>query len=297
MSVLKKVADFPYQSEQISEPIFTREERITPEKAKQWLEMNHHNRPLSDVYCNELARDMKEGRWHVNGESIKFDSSGFLIDGQHRLKAVVRSGCTIDTCVTYNIYDSEAFKYIDEVKKRTAGYLMAASGSKNAIPKASGTRLVYQVVHCDNLKRLRLYKKRIHNCDLADFAEQISEIDEAVALSSVLVKISTRAVITASAVVLLRINPDQARSFFEKLQTGFFPERDDPVQVLRDQLLIRENPKQAAEILENLALIFKAWNLSVNGKTCKKLVWRFRAPGREAFPVPEGFEQAWRVKA
>ena len=43
--------------------------------------------------------EMQDGKWRLNGKTICFDSTGRLLNGQHRLSAVVRSGVTLTTVV------------------------------------------------------------------------------------------------------------------------------------------------------------------------------------------------------
>src|SRR5438105_4834244 len=66
--------------------------KVTPELARQWLESNEDNRRLSDEWVRKLARDMVNDEFPNVGETLKFDEKGRLIDGQHRLRAVVLSG-------------------------------------------------------------------------------------------------------------------------------------------------------------------------------------------------------------
>jgi predicted nucleic acid-binding Zn ribbon protein len=67
---------------------------VTPEMAERWLGHNKVNRNLRNRRVDQFARDMRSGRWQLTGEAIKFGKSGNLIDGQHRLWAVIESGCT-----------------------------------------------------------------------------------------------------------------------------------------------------------------------------------------------------------
>ena len=61
---------------------------ITPEMAREYLEKNSHNRRLSERSVRNLATAIKNGEWQVNGEAIKVDKEGNLLDGQHRLSAI-----------------------------------------------------------------------------------------------------------------------------------------------------------------------------------------------------------------
>jgi hypothetical protein len=69
---------------------------ITPELAEKFLEKNSNNyRKLSEKVVKAYQIDMETGNWKFNGDSIKFNKSGQLVDGQHRLTAISRSGISI----------------------------------------------------------------------------------------------------------------------------------------------------------------------------------------------------------
>lgn len=65
--------------------------RVTPELAEQWLEANQDNRSIRLMHVRTLAREMTEQRWRASHQGIAFSDHGRLIDGQHRLKAIVMS--------------------------------------------------------------------------------------------------------------------------------------------------------------------------------------------------------------
>ena len=69
--------------------------KVSPEMATKWLEKNIVNRRIRDYKVNAYARDMKNGDWRLNGEAIVFNKSGQLVDGQHRLNAIAKSGVTV----------------------------------------------------------------------------------------------------------------------------------------------------------------------------------------------------------
>ena len=93
---------------------------ITPEKAKNVLETrNKDNRPISPKEVEMLAREMELGRFKDNGDTFKFDVNGRLLDGQHRLAAIVKSGIPlIDAIVVYGIAP-DAVDTIDSGRKRS----------------------------------------------------------------------------------------------------------------------------------------------------------------------------------
>ena len=77
--------------------------RITAALATEWLEGNTHNRPINDRCVGDMARDIKNGKWHLTHQGIAFDKAGVLIDGQHRLYAVVEAGMDAVMLVTYGL--------------------------------------------------------------------------------------------------------------------------------------------------------------------------------------------------
>lgn len=97
-------------------------EHITPEMAKDWLENcnDKHNRSISLQAAARYAHDMRNGRWHLTHQGLAFDEKGILIDGQHRLAAIVMYGAPVDMMVTYGVEreDGEILN-IDGGKART----------------------------------------------------------------------------------------------------------------------------------------------------------------------------------
>lgn len=116
-------------------------EKITPEIARQFLAKNLSNRPLRKTSTVAVfAAAMKRGEWVLNGDAIRFSSDGILLDGQHRLEAVVKSGATIYSLVVYGLPPS-TFDTIDRGRPRTTGDMLAIRGEKNYTALASVARL------------------------------------------------------------------------------------------------------------------------------------------------------------
>lgn len=93
--------------------------KVTPAKAREWLDnANIGNRGVSKVHVKRLAKDMRRGDWGNTPEAIAFDVNGRLIDGQHRLHAIIESDRTIEIWVVTDC-DVDAQKYIDAGRKRS----------------------------------------------------------------------------------------------------------------------------------------------------------------------------------
>lgn len=100
-------------------------ETISPETAKQYLEHNKNNRPIKKAHVTALANEMLSGRFSTTHQGIAFDVSGNLVDGQHRLAAVVESGCTVKMLVTRGL---ENVEHVDIGDKRNFNDVMRISG-------------------------------------------------------------------------------------------------------------------------------------------------------------------------
>lgn len=99
---------------------------ITPKQAEQWLSHNTSNRPARKFWVDALAYEMTNGTFVKSHQGIAFSESGKLIDGQHRLMAIVKSGCTVEMLVTTGLND-DAFLVFDNGVKRTVADLTGLS--------------------------------------------------------------------------------------------------------------------------------------------------------------------------
>lgn len=100
---------------------------VTPKLAEKWLGKNVQNRNLRKNIVAALVRDMRNGDFQLNGETIKFDTNGNLLDGQHRLHAIVLSGITAMMLVVTGI-PTEAMGTIDAGAKRKFSDLLQIRG-------------------------------------------------------------------------------------------------------------------------------------------------------------------------
>lgn len=93
---------------------------VSPELAKKWLqEKNTCNRAIRSSVVNRYARDMAAGQWKVSHQGIAFDHDGTLLDGQHRLGAIVLSGVTVQMLVVFDV-ESESQMVMDDHARRAA---------------------------------------------------------------------------------------------------------------------------------------------------------------------------------
>lgn len=81
--------------------------KVTPKLAQAWLEKNiSSNRTVRSADVSRYARDMRAGKWMLNPQGIIFNESGNLIDGQHRLWAVIAADTAVDMVVWFDVPDN-----------------------------------------------------------------------------------------------------------------------------------------------------------------------------------------------
>ena len=75
---------------------------ITPSMAEEMLSKNKSNRKLRNTVVNSYASQMASGKWHLTGQGITFGKNGQLLDGQHRLSAIVLANTAVEMLVVYD---------------------------------------------------------------------------------------------------------------------------------------------------------------------------------------------------
>ena len=104
-----------------------RQEKITPEMAQEYLKYNTENyRSINNGRVISYSNDMKSGKWQMNGEAIKFSEDGKLLDGQHRLQAIVRAGIPVEMLVIRGVKDDVSLYDIGAT--RSLGQIAKARG-------------------------------------------------------------------------------------------------------------------------------------------------------------------------
>lgn len=98
--------------------IKTEQRLITPELASELLNHNDANRPLRAGRVEFIAQAIKRGEWKVTHQPIAISPSGRVLDGQHRLWAIVESGIACEMLVATDVPEN-TFDCIDLGTKRS----------------------------------------------------------------------------------------------------------------------------------------------------------------------------------
>lgn len=138
---------------------------VGPEMAEQMLATSGFNRPVMASRVVTLANEMRLGKWQLNGETVVFAESGKLLDGQHRLHAIIESGCTVQLAIVRGAPES-AFETIDTGRSRSGSDILAMNGVQNSAVCSSTAAMLWRMWHskvlnevCPPLIQLRVIER------------------------------------------------------------------------------------------------------------------------------------------
>jgi hypothetical protein len=250
--------------------------------AAEWLKKNTLNRPLSRQTVTQLARAIERGEWKLTHQGIAFDEEGRLVDGQHRLEAVVKAGIAVDMLVAHGVART-AFTVMDTGRKRTGRDALSLAGEANSTHLAAA------------LRGLQLYlsspdatwsggSSLVSNDQLLTILEAHPEMREAINRGMALNR-ATKVTVTAASIgwyVTCRERADiDQTAWFDGLITGAGLTASDPRLVLRNTLLgmaAGKRYRRKDDSREHLLYYLKAWNAWVEGRPLKLLR---RSPGEK----------------
>jgi hypothetical protein len=102
--------------------------------------INIANRPMNVRRVAAIVNAIVRGEWVENGDSIRFSKTGVLLDGQHRLEAIRKTGVP-QPCIIVSELDDDVFTTIDTGKSRNSSDVFAIAGIKNYNTAAAITRM------------------------------------------------------------------------------------------------------------------------------------------------------------
>ena len=266
---------------------YNRAMEITPSMAERWLEANENNRRINWNHVSQLARDMKAGRFACTHQGIAFNTEGHLIDGQHRLWAIVDAEVPVRMRVFFN-EPPDNMVLIDGHSRRTAADRMTMGHTLGSvrvdelatlrammggIAMATAHRTVHEEMELLEKHRtaVRFAHEYLPNCRTAG-----------------IVNCMTRAVV-ARAWYCVSEHWLLSR-FCEVFRTGLSSgERERPIVLLRNQLIEIRRHKATRETRQRqYALTSRALLAYVDDEMLNVL----RAPSYELFLLPDEVEAA-----
>ncbi|MEV5140331.1 hypothetical protein AB0K71_06020 [Streptomyces syringium] len=255
---------------------------VTPEMAKELLKRNTHNRNLRERAVADYARDMAAGKWLMNGEAIKFAADGTLLDGQHRLHAVVAAGVPVMMLVVTGL-DASTQETMDAGRRRNAADAFSLRGEVNATVLASTLKRVWMWEQGD----FKFAQNRIPT--VAECAALLVERPEIRRSVEIAVRIHglfryiPHSSLGTSHHLLSRINGPEAVWFFARLGDGAELPAGHPVLALRQRVMSERADRRTIPDYRYMAYIIRAWNACRDGRDLGRIQQAPDAP----MPMPK----------
>lgn len=249
-------------------------ELITPSKAKEYLESNVSNRRVKAPVMLRYASDMANGRWKIDtGETIKISETGVVLDGQHRLMAIIKSNTPIMFHLAKGLPD-KVFDVIDTGSTRNASDVFKIEGVKNENKLPSIISMYNSLKNPDRVRDSHLHHKSTNSMLLEQYYanepywQGVATKSHALYLS--FAKILSPSMIGGFYAYLNDLNSELAGKFMDQICTGSGIE-NETVLLLRNRLIQDKTSLRKISITHKIALIIKTWNFYIKGETVKVL--------------------------
>lgn len=263
---------------------------VTPDLAKQWLETNINFRDPIESKIGEYTFLMKSGKWDENGESLKFNKNGNLVDGQNRLTACVQAGQPFTTVVVRDVVSD---LNIDVGSKRVLAQWLKHHGCESYAKEiAAALRALQAFIVCGRVYGRssigggwHIGKGNVSNTALVALLKKNQGIKDSVVF--VILKaghVSKGAIFYALHYLFAQKDPRMADEFFTQLGSGEGLTRNDALLHLREKLIADKTAKYKMSNTQKAALTILAWNYWRKGSSCGNLIWREVGPRRQDFP-------------
>ena len=255
---------------------------VTPKIAEKWLQTNKANRKMNEARVRYLAGLLASKQWDDNGDRIRFarlggDDYGQLLDGQHRLSAIVMSGVSVELDIVAGL-SPEVMRSIDANMVRTSTTHLYFLGEANAGRISAAlirvhmylTGRVGQHLYCSPQLTESLLKMHPDIRQSVMVAERWRKT-----------RLASPAIIASTHYLFCTKDADLANKFWDKIATGRSMSDGDPCFYLRERLVKNTISKSKLPDLHIFALIIKAWNFARQGRP----IFQLKFIDAEQFPV------------
>ena len=232
---------------------------VTPDLAKKWLKQNTHNRSLRKRAVADYARDMKAGQWRLNGEAIKFATDGTLLDGQHRLMAVIEADTAVPLMVVTGL-PNDTQETMDAGRKRTAADAFSLRGEAHASVLAAVLKRVW-LWNQGDYKFGQNYTPTTAECAalLKERPEIYRSVEIAVRIHQAF-RYLPQSVVGTAHHLFSRIDGSEAVWFFARVGDGAELPVGHPVLTLRNRVMTDRADNRKVPDYRYMAYLIRAWN-------------------------------------
>jgi hypothetical protein len=292
MSIARNELTKPGYADTPTSHVTAQLESIGPLVAKKYLESMASNRRVKDARVRQYASAMKRGQWTIS-DPISFDCNGLLINGQHRLLSVIKTGMVIEFLVVRGL-PPESKKHLDIGVRRSINDILKMNGVSNPSPKSAMARVILCMenglstpIHLSGTR----YEPTVD--DIVERASTDPVVEECAKLVTGKYKPLAKLAKSQGAIgwfmYCLKNGMDDfelASEFLQIAMGTMLPKSEtDPAYVLHKRLTRTESATNTSNSYLRMALVIKAWNMFVTGTQTTKLF--FRTVGVHAEPFPQ----------
>ena len=252
---------------------------VTPDMALEMLEKNTMNRNIDEKRVRQYAKDMKGGRWQMNGTTIVFSDDGTLLDGQHRLWAVVEADIPIQLLIVYNA-DKDSIVTLDIGKGRSACNILQIEHSAHSATAAMLTKLLWIHDFVDEKLAPMSCRMNVSNTELRNYYNECKDMIEQAADVAEHKHPFVKSHMALAYCIIGRntAHRDMLKSFFDALKTGCDIGMKHPIMTLRNRLLDNRLKVRVLSVQETIAAYVRVWNAYVRGKDLTVIRWNPNEP-------------------
>lgn len=263
---------------------------MTPEVAAMWVATSKaRQRTRREQISDAYSRDMGEGRWKFNGETIVKDRLGNLLQGQHRLEGVEKAGQPVLLLLVEGV-EPDVMDTYDTGLPRYYFDMLKVAGYGNVMATASITRAMwhwdrgrYMMVPAGGIERPSRTELDAYLKDHEDEIQAAASYGDRLR-STVPLPVS---VLGTATIIFNRIDSVAAGEFFNSLAYGAELEEDNPILVLRNQLYRHLKAHRKLSTDERRAYLFGTWNYWRSGEKRDRIQpWRGQLTSRN-YPIPK----------
>lgn len=112
---------------------------MTPDQALEILASNTSNRRMRKSVVTRYSRAIKAGQWKLTQQGVAISRDGVLLDGQHRLAAIIEAEIPVPMVVATDC-DPSIFSVLDTGATRLASDVLHVNGGTNTVACAAGLK-------------------------------------------------------------------------------------------------------------------------------------------------------------
>lgn len=220
--------------------------------AARYLDSGGRTRQPIPAHVQALAADIQRGRWMLNAQPICFSASGRLLNGMHRLMAVVAANGRIRTPVVRGLPEEAYASYDSQPKRIAAAESLTGDFGDQGLATAMANLFWRHERRTD-----RTHYKRAGAAEIREILTQHPRLIELRSFARRMVEYGRSSVMGYGAYVMEREDPAAAAIFLKALSTGADLGEGHPILALRNTLqrLRREGASQS----EQLATLLAGW--------------------------------------